>query len=53
MVRAAYYRRVVAVSFASVRLGVGSCIILNAKCEILMSLFLLVTFSMVKKQGEQ
>ena len=32
MVRA---RRVMAVSFASVRLGVGSCIVLDAKCGIL------------------
>lgn len=40
-------RRAIALSLSSEMLGVGECIIFEAMCVILFSLFLLVTDSMV------
>ena len=43
--------RTVAVLLRTAKLGVGSAMILAALCVICVSLFLWVTGSMVKKQG--
>ena len=45
--------RAIARSYGSDRLGLGRVIILDAMCGVLRSLFLLVTVSRVKQQGEQ